>query len=83
MGGVLNPIRIDKATGIKESLNTYFDEAKKIDYQAIFKPYFTDDITYTEVVNQALSLLLSSLLEYNFRVLPTDVIGNILEHLVP
>lgn len=83
MGGALNPIRVDKATSIKDSLKTYFDKAKKIDYQAIFKPYFTDDITYTEVVNQALSLLLSSLLEYNFRVLPTDVIGNILEHLVP
>ena len=83
MGGVLNPIQIDKATGIKESLNTYFDEAKKIDYQAIFKPYFTDGIPYTEVVNQALCSLLSSLLEYNFRLLPTDVIGNILEHLVP
>ena len=82
MGNVLKPIQISQGVD-KELLNTYFDEAKRIDYQAIFKPYFTDDIPYTGVVNEALCSLLSSLLEYNFRLLPTDVIGNILEHLVP
>jgi len=83
LSGELERINIHDATTIKESLFAYFDKAKDIDYQAIFKPYFTDDIDYSEVVNNTLFRLIQKCTEFDFRILPAGVIGNILENLVP
>ncbi len=64
-------------------MNGYFDEAKKIDYQAIFRPYFTDSIEYSELTDKTIYALLEVLTAFDFKVLPTEVIGHILENLVP
>ena len=64
-------------------MNGYFDEAKKIDYQAIFRPYFTDSIEYSDLTDKAIYALLEVLTAFDFKVLPTEVIGHILENLVP
>lgn len=68
---------------VKNCLNYYFDKAKSIDYQAIFQPYFTDDIYFSTVANEALYNLIQHLTSFDFRVLPPQVIGHILENLVP
>lgn len=81
--GELEQIEIDKTKDIKTSLSVYFDKAKAIDYQAIFKPYFTDDIKYSDTANNALLRLIEILTAFDFKVLPTEVIGHILENLVP
>lgn len=81
--GELGNINIDSSVNIKSQLYSYFDRAKAIDYQAIFKPYFTDDIEFSEVTNQTLFELIQVITEFDFRILPTNVIGNILENLVP
>jgi hypothetical protein len=83
LSGELDNIEIQNSTNIKEVLFSYFDKAKSIDYQAIFRPYFTDDIIYSEVTNNALFKLIQVFTEFDFIVLPTEVIGNILENLVP
>ncbi len=83
LSGELETMELDKDVSMKEQLNEYFDKAKAIDYQAIFKPYFTDDIVFPQIVNDALFQLMQVLLDFDFRVLPTQVIGNILENLVP
>jgi len=83
LGGELENINIQDVTNIKASLFSFFDKAKAIDYQAIFKPYFTDDINYSEVVDTTLFALIQKCTEFDFRILPTEVIGNILENLVP
>lgn len=80
--GELCPINCHEEN-IKESLNTYFDKAKAIDYQAIFQPYFTDDIEYSPVASTALHALIQVLTTFDFRILPSQVIGHILENLVP
>lgn len=82
MRGELDRMVCDE-NDVKQSLNSYFDKAKAIDYQAIFQPYFTDDIEYTQVANDALYALIEVLTEFDFRILPTQVIGHILENLVP
>lgn len=82
MSGILDRIICD-SSDVKGSLNTYFNKAKTIDYQAIFQPYFTDDIEYTTVANEALFNLINVLTLFDFRILPTQVIGHILENLVP
>lgn len=82
MSGKLDRIIVNNSN-IKQCLNSYFDKAKAIDFQAIFQPYFTDDIEYTQVAGAALWGLIQTLIEFDFRVLPSQVIGHILENLVP
>lgn len=81
--GELDSINITDVTNLKATLSACFGKAKAIDYQAIFKPYFTDDIEYSDTTNQALGRLIDVFTEFDFRILPTTVIGNILENLVP
>ena len=83
LSGDLPPIVLDESKPAKDLLGTYFNEAKKIDYQAIFRPYFTDEIEYSKVTDKAIYALLEVLNSFDFKVLPTDVIGHILENLVP
>lgn len=83
LSGELESIDIKEIENVKASLFSYFDKAKAIDYQAIFKPYFTDVIDYSDTVNNTLLHLIQKCIEFDFRVLPAGVIGNILENLVP
>ena len=83
LSGELESIAIDDSKSAKDLLNSYFDEAKKIDYQAIFRPYFTDGIEYSDLTDKAIYALLEVLAAFDFKVLPTEVIGHILEKLVP
>lgn len=83
LSGELEPVVLDDNKSAKDLLNGYFDEAKKIDYQAIFRPYFTDSIEYSELTDKTIYALLEVLIAFDFKVLPTEVIGHILENLVP
>ena len=83
LSGELEPITFDESESAKDLLNSYFDKAKKIDYQAIFRPYFTDSIEYSDLTDKAIYALLEVLTAFDFKVLPTEVIGHILENLVP
>ena len=83
LSGELDPITLYDNKSAKDLLNSYFEEAKKIDYQAIFRPYFTDSIDYSDLTNKAIYALLEVLTVFDFKVLPTEVIGHILENLVP
>lgn len=83
LSGELKPIALDDNKSAKDLLNSYFDKAKKIDYQAIFRPYFTDSIEYSNLTDRAIYALLEVLTAFDFKVLPTEVIGHILENLVP
>lgn len=79
----LPPMEVGDAVNAKDLLNGYFDKAGEIDYQAVFKPYFTDDIPLSQISNNALLSLLQVLTEVDFHILPSKVIGHILENLVP
>src|SRR5699024_7909498 len=83
LSGNLKKINLSEPNNVKERLYQYFDEAKEIDYQAVFKPYFTDVLDFSDTTSQIVFKLLSKLSEFDFRVLPVDVIGTILENLVP
>ena len=83
LSGELDPIALDESKPAKDLLDSYFDKAKKIDYQAIFRPYFTDSIKYSDLADEAIHALLEVLTAFDFKVLPTEVIGHILENLVP
>ena len=79
----LPSFNIPSPNDLKNQLYLFFEQAKNIDYQAVFLPYFTDSIVFTETVNITLFQLISTLTEFDFKILPSDVIGTILENLVP
>lgn len=82
--GELEKIYVDKEENdAKSLLEKCFAKAKEIDYQAVFKPYFTDDIPFSDVTNITIVRLLHTLTSIDFKILPSDVIGTILENLVP
>lgn len=68
---------------VQKQLNSFFNQAKKIDYQAVFESDFTDKIPFNETIDELLFLLVKLFNEFDFKVLPTEVIGYILENLVP
>ncbi|MGN0222597.1 MAG: Eco57I restriction-modification methylase domain-containing protein [Muribaculaceae bacterium] len=82
LSGVIPPLEIN-ADDVKKELNRFFNTAKEIDFQAVFKPYFTDEIEFSRITSDALRLLIEHLCSFDFKVLPTDVIGTILANVVP
>lgn len=83
LSGNLNRIKITNQRNIKLKLQSYFEEAQKINYHAVFMPYFTDDLEYSRITNIGILKFLDVFTEFDFKILPTDVIGEILENLVP
>ncbi|MCZ8022154.1 MAG: N-6 DNA methylase [Chryseotalea sp.] len=83
LSGRIPALAFDNAQPLKPQLDALFAEAQRIDYQAVFDPDFTDDINFSEDIDRNLKALLGVLAGIDFRYLPNDVIGYILENLVP
>lgn len=83
LSGNLQKLDLKSAKNVKQVLQDYFDAASRIDYQAVYQPYFTDKVEFSKPVNETLFELFKAITEFDFKVLPTDVIGTILENLVP
>lgn len=83
LSGSLRKMEITTSNNVKQTLDNYFDDASRIDYQAVFQPYFTDKISFTANVNEAIFALFKTITTFDFIILPTEVIGTILENLVP
>lgn len=82
LSGCLRQLSVSEGK-IKEELSSFFDDAKSIDYQAIFQPYFTDSLEYSPIVEAYLYRLIKTLTSFDFKILPSEVIGTILENIVP
>lgn len=76
-------LELPDSNDVKEQIENFFNQAKKIDYQAVFEEDFTDEIPYNEVIEELLFKLINVFTEFDFKILPTEVIGHILENLVP
>ena len=83
LSGKINKLALTNSKNIKKQLNSYFNQAMKIDYQAIFKQDFTDRIDFNDRIEKLIYKLIDIFNAFDFKVLPTEVIGNILENLVP
>lgn len=83
LSGSLQKLDLKNSKNVKQALQIFFDSASKIDYQAVYQPYFTDKVDFNKIVNETLFELFKAITEFDFKVLPTDVIGTILENLVP
>lgn len=83
LSGKVPKLTLTTSKPVKEQLDYFFNQAKKIDYQAIFEPDFTDELEFTEVIESFIVQLVEVFNNFDFKVLPSEVIGNILENLVP
>lgn len=83
LSGKVSKLELKNNKQVQKQLNSFFNQAKKIDYQAVFESDFTDKIPFNETINELLFRLVSVFNKFDFKVLPTEVIGYILENLVP
>ncbi len=83
LSGRVNKLIFTTEKDTKKQLNNFFNQAKKIDYQAVFENDFTDEIQFSENTDLLLFKLISVFNEFDFKILPNEVIGYILENLVP
>lgn len=83
LSGKVSKLELTNERPVQKQLNDFFEQARKIDYQAVFENDFTDKITFNSTIDELLFKLLSVFNEFDFKVLPTEVIGYILENLVP
>lgn len=81
--GLITNIEIEDEKNVKPVLDSHFEKARAIDYQAVFKPYFTDILPFSETVDKTVRALTNLFNTFSFRILPADTIGTILENLVP
>ncbi len=83
LSGKVSKLELKNNTQVQKQLNDFFNQAKKIDYQAVFESDFTDKIPFNETIEELFYRLIGVFNEFDFKVLPTEVIGYILENLVP
>ena len=83
LSGKVSKLELTDSKKVQKQLNDFFDQAKKIDYQAVFESDFTDKIPFNGTIDELLFKLVSVFNEFDFKVLPNEVIGHILENLVP
>jgi hypothetical protein len=83
LSGKVSKLELTDSKKVQKQLNNFFNQAKKIDYQAVFESDFTDKIPFNETIDELLFKLVSVFNEFDFKVLPNEVIGYILENLVP
>lgn len=83
LSGKVSKLELKNSKQVQKQLTEFFNQAKKIDYQAVFESDFTDKIPFNETIDELLFRLVGVFNEFDFKVLPTEVIGFILENLVP
>jgi len=83
LSGKVSKLELKNNEQAQKQLNNFFNQAKKIDYQAVFESDFTDKIPFNETIDELLYRLILVFNEFDFKILPTEVIGHILENLVP
>lgn len=83
LSGKISRLELKSNIQVQKQLNNFFNEAKRIDYQAVFESDFTDKIPFNKTIDELLFRLVAVFNEFDFKVLPTEVIGYILENLVP
>lgn len=83
LSGKVSKLELKNGKQVQKQLNDFFNQAKKIDYQAVFESDFTDKIPFNKTIDELLFRLIAVFNEFDFKVLPTEVIGYILENLVP
>lgn len=80
----LKELKIGKADPLPTSLKPYWDEVRRYDYEALFKPEPIESlIPFPKEAQAILRGLILQLGAYDWASLTDDVLGSIFEHLIP
>jgi len=66
-----------------QKLREFFEEARQIDWQAVFEEDFPDSVSLPDLAIEELAKLIQDLNRYNFSNMPQDIIGAVFEKLIP
>jgi len=76
-------VREEDPASIDQRLKEHFEQARRIDWQAVFEPDFTDAVPIPPSAGEELASLIDDLNRFNFSTMPTDVVGRVFEQLIP
>lgn len=80
----LTPLKIDAKDNIPSCLQPFWNEVRRFDYEALFKPEPIDNLVGIPDHGQLLvRTLIGQLSSYDWSSLTDDVLGSIFEHLIP
>jgi N-6 DNA Methylase len=83
LAGKVPKLELTGPENLRKQLDQFFEQAQKIDYQAVFEADFTDNIEFNASIDKFVYRLVEVFNKFDFKVLPSTVVGNILENLVP
>jgi len=76
-------LREEDPASIDQRLKEHFEQARRIDWQAVFEPGFTDGVPIPASAGEELASLIDDLNHFNFSTMPVDVVGQVFEQLIP
>ena len=80
----LRPLEIAESQQLPGALSTYWNDVRRYDYEALFKPEAIDTlIKFPEEAQNRILTLIENLAEYDWTSLTDDVLGSIFERLIP
>lgn len=80
----LKELKIGQNDALPAALKPYWDEVRRYDYEALFKPEPIESLVSVAKEAQAiLRRLIEQLRSYDWASLTDDVLGSIFEHLIP
>ena len=80
----LKPLEISNSDKLPDALHTYWNDVRRYDYEALFKPSDIDKlIKFPNEATLIVRELIEHLGEYDWASLTDDVLGSIFERLIP
>ncbi|MBA7471019.1 hypothetical protein ES707_06311 [subsurface metagenome] len=71
------------AKAANRKLREIFEQARQIDWHAVFEEDFADNVAFPGLAIEELGRLVKDLNRFNFSIMPQDVIGAVFEKLIP
>ena len=80
----LRAISLSESDQLPDALRTYWNDVRRYDYEALFKPAEIDSLVeFPEEAQLCAKELIENLAEYDWASLTDDVLGSIFERLIP
>jgi methylase of polypeptide subunit release factors len=80
----LRALRLDRSLSVPEALVPFWNDVRRFDYEALFKPETLDQIVPIPTHGQLLiHALIEHLFAYDWASLTDDVLGSVFERLIP
>lgn len=80
----LRPLRLDRRQSVTQALTPFWNDVRRFDYEALFKPDSLDHLVPIPAHGQLLiRALIEHLFAYDWASLTDDVLGSVFERLIP